>query len=134
MNPNRHANARPDAPSQTPAEASSGGPSAAPAGAAEGGSEAAHLGRDAAPPGRAITLTLPDGSRRRFRAGGSGREFAASIAKSLAAKAVAMLIDGRVADLADPLTEDASVKFLARTDPEALALLRHDAAHVMAEA
>jgi threonyl-tRNA synthetase len=81
-----------------------------------------------------ITLTLPDGSRRSFPAGASGASVARSIAKSLAATAVAMQVDGRLVDLADPLEADARVTFVTRTDPEALQLIRHDAAHVMAEA
>ena len=47
---------------------------------------------------------------------------------------MAIELDGRLADLADPIDADASVKIIARTDPEALELIRHDAAHVMAEA
>jgi len=81
-----------------------------------------------------ITLTFPDGSKRPAKRGISGRELAAGISKSLAKKAVAMLVDGRLADLADPIVADASVKILSRTDPEALELIRHDCAHVMAEA
>ena len=86
------------------------------------------------PGARQITITLPDGGKRPFPAGGSGRDIAQSIGKSLAAKAVAMLVDGQLRDLSDPLTEDASVRFVTRSDPEALPLIRHDAAHVMAEA
>ena len=81
-----------------------------------------------------ITLTFPDGSKRPYKRGISGRELAAAISKSLAKKAVAMLVDGRLTDLADPIAADASVKILSRTDPEALELIRHDCAHVMAEA
>ncbi len=81
-----------------------------------------------------ITLTLPDGSKRPFKAGGTGRELAESIAKSLAKKAVAMVVDGKLVDLADPIEHDAAVKIVTRTDPEAVELIRHDAAHVMAEA
>jgi len=81
-----------------------------------------------------ITLTFPDGSKRPYVRGISGRDLAAAISKSLAKKAVAMLVDGRLVDLADPIAADASVKILARTDPEALELIRHDCAHVMAEA
>ena len=81
-----------------------------------------------------IALTFPDGSKRPYKAGISGRELAAAISKSLAKKAVAMLVDGRLVDLADPIAADASVKILSRTDPEALELIRHDCAHVMAEA
>jgi threonyl-tRNA synthetase len=81
-----------------------------------------------------IELTFPDGSRRRFPKGISGAELAASIAKSLEKKAVALRFNGEIRDLADPITEDGSARILTREDPEALALIRHDCAHVMAEA
>jgi threonyl-tRNA synthetase len=81
-----------------------------------------------------ITVTFPDGAKRSVRRGISGKALAESISKSLAKRAVAMSVDGKLADLADPIEKDASVKIVARTDPEALELIRHDAAHVMAEA
>jgi threonyl-tRNA synthetase len=81
-----------------------------------------------------ITVTFPDGAKRSVRRGISGKALAESISKSLAKRAVAMSVDGKLADLADPIEKDASVKILSRTDPEALELIRHDAAHVMAEA
>jgi threonyl-tRNA synthetase len=81
-----------------------------------------------------ITVTFPDGAKRSVRQGISGKELAESIAKSLAKRAVAMVVDGKLADLADAIDADATVKIVARTDPEALELIRHDAAHVMAEA
>ena len=81
-----------------------------------------------------ITLTFPDGARRSVKAGTTGAELAASISKSLAKKAVAIALDGRLADLADPIEADAAVRILTRTDPEALELIRHDCAHVLAEA
>jgi threonyl-tRNA synthetase len=81
-----------------------------------------------------ITVTFPDGAKRSVRPGISGKALAESISKSLAKRAVAMTVDGKLADLADPIEKDASVKILSRTDPEALELIRHDAAHVMAEA
>ena len=81
-----------------------------------------------------IHLTFPDGSVREFQPGITGTELAASISKSLVKKAVAIQLDGRLADLADPIGGDASVKIITREDPEALELIRHDAAHVMAEA
>jgi threonyl-tRNA synthetase len=82
----------------------------------------------------AITLTFPDGSKRSYESGITGAQLAADISKSLAKTAVAISLDGRLADLSDPITADASVKLLTRTDPEALELIRHDCAHVMAEA
>src|ERR1700760_3856545 len=81
-----------------------------------------------------ITLTFPDGSARQFESGITGTELAASISKSLAKKAVALSLNGALADLADPIVADARVKILTRDDPESLELIRHDAAHVMAEA
>jgi threonyl-tRNA synthetase len=81
-----------------------------------------------------VTLTFPDGKSRQVAAGTTGLEVAKSISPSLAKRTVAMSLDGALADLADPITKDASIKFVSRTDPEALELIRHDAAHVMAEA
>ncbi|MET0482494.1 MAG: TGS domain-containing protein, partial [Aestuariivirgaceae bacterium] len=81
-----------------------------------------------------ISLTFPDGAARSFAAGVTGREVAASIAKSLEKKSVAMTVDGVLSDLADPINADAKIRFVTRDDPEALELIRHDAAHVLAEA
>jgi threonyl-tRNA synthetase len=81
-----------------------------------------------------ITLTLPDGGRREFPEGTTGREVAASIAKSLEKKAVAMKLDGKVRDLSDPIESDGAIEILTRESPDALELIRHDCAHVMAEA
>ncbi|MGB8710072.1 MAG: threonine--tRNA ligase [Methyloceanibacter sp.] len=81
-----------------------------------------------------ISLTFPDGSSRDFNPGVTGRDVAESISKSLGKKAVAMALDGKVKDLAEPIKADAKIRILTRDDPEALALIRHDAAHVMAEA
>jgi len=81
-----------------------------------------------------ISLTFLDGSSRSFKSGVTGREVAESIAKSLAKKAVAVQIDGKTRDLAERIKSDAKVRILTREDAEALALIRHDAAHVMAEA
>jgi threonyl-tRNA synthetase len=81
-----------------------------------------------------ITLTFPDGKSRKIASGTTGLEVAKSISPSLAKRTVAMSLDGELADLSDPITKDAAIKFVSRTDPEALELIRHDAAHVMAEA
>ena len=81
-----------------------------------------------------IDLTFPDGSKRQFDAGVTGAEVAESIAKSLAKKAVAMTLDGELADLTDPISADAAITIVTRDDPQALELIRHDSAHVMAEA
>ena len=81
-----------------------------------------------------ITLTFPDGASRKVAAGITGLEVAKSISPSLAKRTVAMSLDGVLSDLADPIKSDATIKFVSRTDPEALELIRHDTAHVMAEA
>ena len=64
----------------------------------------------------------------------SGLDVAKSIAPSLAKRSVAMSLNGKLADLAAPIKADAAIKFLTREDKEALELIRHDAAHVMAQA
>ncbi len=81
-----------------------------------------------------ITVTFPDGAARQYEAGISGRAIVEGIAKSLAKKTVAMAVDGVVSDLADPIQADAKLEFLFREDPRALELIRHDCAHVLAEA
>jgi len=81
-----------------------------------------------------VTLTFPDGAERKVKSGTTGLEVAKSISPSLAKRTVAMQLDGALADLSDPINKDASINFVARTDPAALELIRHDAAHVMAEA
>ena len=79
-------------------------------------------------------ITLPDGSIRRFEAAVTGTEIAAAIGPGLAKAALAMKVDGATADLSRSIEQDASVVFITRRDPEALALIRHDTAHVLAEA
>ncbi|MCJ7788440.1 MAG: threonine--tRNA ligase [Methyloceanibacter sp.] len=81
-----------------------------------------------------ISLTFPDGAKRAVPQGTAGLDVAKSISPSLAKRTVAMSLDAKLADIAAPIRADASIKFIARTDPEALELIRHDAAHVMAEA
>ncbi|MEA2934391.1 MAG: threonyl-tRNA synthetase [Variibacter sp.] len=81
-----------------------------------------------------VALTFPDGARREFPAGISGLDIAKGISPSLAKRMVAMALDGVVVDLADPIENDARIEFISREDPRALELIRHDAAHVMAEA
>ncbi len=81
-----------------------------------------------------VVVTLPDGSRRPFDAPPTGGEVAASIGTGLARAAVAVKVDGELRDLARPIERDAAVEILTRRSDEALELIRHDAAHVMAEA
>lgn len=81
-----------------------------------------------------VTITFPDGKERKVASGTTALEIAKSISPSLAKRTVAVSLNGVLADLADPITADTAIKFISRTDPEALELIRHDAAHVMAEA
>ena len=79
-------------------------------------------------------ITLPDGSERQFDAATSGAEIAASIGQGLAKSAVAVRVDGVLWDLAREIDADASIEILTRDAEDGLELLRHDAAHVLAEA
>ena len=81
-----------------------------------------------------ITLTFPDGARREYSPGITGLEVAKGISPSLAKRTVAMALDGVVTDLTDKIERDAKIEFINRDDPRALELVRHDAAHVLAEA
>src|ERR1700723_3095822 len=81
-----------------------------------------------------IHVTFPDGAERAYEAGVSGLEIAKSISPSLAKRTVAMVRNGELVDLADPIDRDSTLEFITRDDPRALELIRHDAAHVLAEA
>jgi threonyl-tRNA synthetase len=79
-------------------------------------------------------ITLPDGSIRTFETTTSGAEVAASIGKSLARDAVAIRVDGELWDLTRPIDADVAIDIVTRDSADGLELLRHDAAHVLAEA
>jgi threonyl-tRNA synthetase len=81
-----------------------------------------------------ITLTFPDGAKREVEQGVSAAQVAASISKSLEKKAVAAIVNGTLVDLHDPINSDATLQIVLRDDARALELIRHDAAHVLAEA
>ena len=81
-----------------------------------------------------VALTFPDGARRDYSPNTTGLDIAKSILPSLAKRTVAMALDGKIADLTDPIEHDARIEFLTREDPRALELIHHDAAHVLAEA
>ncbi len=81
-----------------------------------------------------VRITLPDGSVRDLPAGTTGRQLAEQIGPGLARAALAARVDGEVRDLDRPLTRDAPVAILTERDPDALAVLRHSAAHVLATA
>jgi threonyl-tRNA synthetase len=79
-------------------------------------------------------ITLPDGSVRHFDKPVSGAELAADIGPGLAKAAMMVIVDGEERDLARPIEDDAKVSIVTRRDEAALELIRHDTAHVMAEA
>jgi threonyl-tRNA synthetase len=79
-------------------------------------------------------ITLPDGSIRRFEGAVTGTTVAAAIGPGLAKAALAMKVDGQPWDLSREIDHDAKVVFITRRDPDALEMIRHDAAHVLAEA
>jgi threonyl-tRNA synthetase len=79
-------------------------------------------------------ITLPDGSVRRFEGAVTGTEIAASIGPGLLRAALAMKVDGQTLDLSREVVADSQVVFVTRRDPDALEMIRHDAAHVLAEA
>src|SRR6185369_16877921 len=81
-----------------------------------------------------VALTFPDGARREYPDGITGLEIAKGISPSLAKRTVALALDGALADLNDKIEKDAKIEFVARDDARALELIRHDAAHVLAEA
>ncbi len=81
-----------------------------------------------------VAITLPDGSVRQFDGAVTGTDIAESISKSLAKKALAMRLDGALVDLFREIDRDASVAIVTCDDPEALELIRHDAAHLLAQA
>ena len=85
-------------------------------------------------PDASISLSFPDGSVREFPAGITGREIAEGISKSLSKKSVAISLNDELQDLADPIQNNGEIQIVTRDDPRALELIRHDAAHVMAEA
>ncbi len=79
-------------------------------------------------------ITLPDKSVRRFDGPVTGTTVAAAIGPGLARAALAMKLDGKLVDLDTVIDHDADVVFVTRRDADALELIRHDAAHVLAEA
>src|SRR5919108_2147592 len=83
-----------------------------------------------------LTVILPDGSRKQFERPVTAYEVAAEIGPGLAKAAVLADLDGRQIDLHNPLPMSGEVRlrFLTKKDPETLAIMRHSAAHVMAQA
>lgn len=81
-----------------------------------------------------INVTFPDGSSRKFSRGITGYELAESISKSLAKNAMVVSVDGKLKDLSLPINQDCNLRILTEKDPEVLEIIRHDAAHITAQA
>lgn len=81
-----------------------------------------------------IKLTFPDNSVRQFESGITGKEVASSISMSLAKDAIAISLNGNMLDLSSAINADSSIRIITPKDAEALEIIRHDAAHIMAEA
>ncbi len=81
-----------------------------------------------------VTVTLPDGKALTFPKGVTGGEIAAAIGPGLAKAALIIMVDGQEYDLFRPIEQDAKIRIITRKDPEALELIRHDAAHLLAMA
>lgn len=81
-----------------------------------------------------IKVTLPDGAIREYEDGASPYDVAVSISNSLAKKALAAKVNGELYDLTRPLEGDAELALITAKDPEGLELIRHDAAHILAQA
>ena len=79
-------------------------------------------------------ITLPDGSVRQYDGPVSGADIAKSIGAGLAKAALAIKVDGQLTDLVRPIDRDAKIEIVTPKSPDAFDLLRHDAAHVLAEA
>jgi threonyl-tRNA synthetase len=81
-----------------------------------------------------IDLIFPDGSVRQYPQGSSGRDVATAISPSLAKRTLLVRLDGQLLDFDRPLPGGGKVEFVDRNDPDALDTIRHDTAHVLAEA
>lgn len=81
-----------------------------------------------------INITLPDGSKKEFEEPVDGFAVAKRISEGFARNCVAMEVDGRLVDLSTKITGDAAIRFITKKDPESLEILRHTAAHVLAQA
>ncbi len=81
-----------------------------------------------------IDLEFPDGSRREYAEGSSARDVAAAISKSLEKRTILARLDGQLIDFDRPLPGSGKIELVGRNDPEALNVIRHDTAHILAQA
>jgi threonyl-tRNA synthetase len=79
-------------------------------------------------------MTLPDGKAMTFAKGVTGSEIAAAIGPGLAKAALIIMVNGQEYDLFRPIEQDANIRIITKKDPEALELIRHDMAHILAMA
>ena len=84
--------------------------------------------------GTMVTLTFPDGATRDYEAGITAMEVAKSISKGLAKQVLAAKLDGTLVDASLPINDNVGIELVTAKDPEGVELIRHDAAHVLAEA
>ncbi|HEY4075998.1 MAG TPA: TGS domain-containing protein, partial [Rhizomicrobium sp.] len=85
-------------------------------------------------PSSQVEVTLPDGKALTFASGVTGGEIAAAIGPGLAKAALIIMVNGQEYDLFRPIEQDSNIRIITRKDPEALELIRHDAAHLLAMA
>jgi len=81
-----------------------------------------------------VNITFPDGNIKAFENTPTGLDVAKNISEGLARNCVAMELDSELVDLSTKITQDSRIKLITTKDPEALDILRHSAAHVMAQA
>ncbi len=81
-----------------------------------------------------LNITFPDGNIKSFKKNSTGLDVAKGISEGFARNCVAMELDSEIVDLSTKITRDAKIRFITTKDPEALKILRHSAAHVMAQA
>ncbi len=94
----------------------------------------AHQSKNAGAAANAVTITLPDGSEKSFPGPVTGAEIADAIGPGLAKAALAIEVDGEVRDLGREIAGDARIAIITNRSDEALDLIRHDAAHILAQA
>ena len=82
----------------------------------------------------AVEITFPDGNKKSFDEPITGLAIAQGISPGLAKKAAVMQVNGELWDLTRPIDRDATIAIITRDKPEALEVIRHDAAHVLAQA
>ena len=94
----------------------------------------AHQSKNGSVATEAVTITLPDGTEKSFTGPVTGAEIAGAIGPGLAKAALAIKVDGEVRDLGREIASDATIAIITKRSDEALELIRHDAAHILAQA